>query len=236
MPDGSQKVTTAAVEPKADTRNAHQRLLDVMKEVDYVQKDRPIGSGSNAYKVVTHDAVTAKVRPSLVKHGLVYYPQNLVYTQNGNRTEITVDIVFVNAANPQDKIAVPTLGYGVDNQDKGPGKALSYAVKMALLKALGLETGEDADDGTDEAHKPAPKAEVAPAPEAPSERQLTKQQARPEYDKLVKEIQQQQSLSDLTQWGKRNKPRLDAMPEDWQISLRNEYSEHKHALEKGIQL
>lgn len=84
---------------------------------------------------------------------------------------------------------------------------------------------------------PGSKAVTAkPEPAAPVERQLTKQQARPEYDKLVKEIQQQQSLSDLTQWGKRNKPRLDAMPEDWQISLRNEYSEHKHALEKGIQL
>jgi hypothetical protein len=60
---------------------------------------------------------------------------------------------------------------------------------------------------------------------------MTKQQARPEYDKLVKELQQQQSASELAAWGKQNKPRLDAMPEDWQMSLKNEYSEHKHALE-----
>lgn len=138
----------AAVEP--DTRNIHQRLHAVMGEVSYVQKDRDVGK----YKVVSHDAVTAKVRPVLVKHGVIYYPQNMIHAQDGNRTEVHLDIVFVNVADPKDTIAIPTFGYGIDPSDKGPGKAVSYAVKMALLKALGLETGEDADDGTDVAHKP----------------------------------------------------------------------------------
>jgi hypothetical protein len=40
---------------------------------------------------------------------------------------------------------VETFGYGVDAQDKGPGKAMSYGVKYALLKVLGLETGDDPD-------------------------------------------------------------------------------------------
>jgi|GEM_PF-1680273 hypothetical protein len=145
--------TAAAV----DNRNVHQRLLAVMAEVSYIQKDRPIGN----YKVVTHDAVTAKVRPVLVKHGVLYYPQNMAYVQNGNRTEMSLDIKFVNAADPSDFVCVPTLGYGIDAQDKGPGKAISYAVKMALLKALGLETGEDADDGSTEEHKPGPVAKPA---------------------------------------------------------------------------
>ena len=222
MPDGSQKVTEAAVAPARDDKNIHQRLHAVMQEVAYVQKDRKIGT----YMVVTHDAVTAAVRPSLVKNGVIYYPQNMIHTQDGNRTEVHLDLVFANVNNPSDCVAVPTFGYGIDAQDKGPGKAVSYAVKMALLKALGLETGEDADDGTNEAHAPAPKA----APEAPPERQLTKQQARPEYDKLAKELQAQQSVADLQAWGKRNKPRLDAMPPDWQQSLRNEYEDHKNTL------
>jgi hypothetical protein len=44
-----------------------------------------------------------------------------------------------------DYIDVETFGYGVDPQDKGPGKAMSYGVKYALLKVLGLETGDDPD-------------------------------------------------------------------------------------------
>lgn len=156
MPDDVREVrdlagaSASVVDPK--TLNLHQRLHAAMLEVKYVQKDRAIGT----YKVVTHDAVTAAVRPALVKHRVAYYPQNMVYVQNGNRTEMTVDIHFVNIDDRTDFIAVPSLGYGIDASDKGPGKALSYAVKMALLKALGLETGEDADDGTNTEHVPEP--------------------------------------------------------------------------------
>lgn len=119
-----------------------QRLHAVMKDVSYVQKDKKITS----YKVVTHDAVTAKVRPALVKHGVFYYPHTLKWQQSGQRTEIDMVVRFVNVDNGDDFIDVPTLGFGLDTGDKGPGKAMSYAVKYALLKALGLETGEDADN------------------------------------------------------------------------------------------
>lgn len=155
------KSAAVAVEPAEDRRNIHQRLHAVMLEVDYVQKDRTIGS----YKVVTHDAVTAKVRPFLVKHGVIYYPQNMVHAQDGNRTEVHLDLVFANVNDPKDFVAVPTFGYGIDQQDKGPGKAVSYAVKMALLKALGLETGEDADDDNTEQHKPNGKPAKTSSPE-----------------------------------------------------------------------
>jgi hypothetical protein len=129
-----------------DTKlNIHQRLHAVMQDVSYVQKSHEIKMSGGGYKVVTHDAVTAAVRPALVKHGVVYYPQNLKYEQNGNRTELSLDLRFVNIDHPDDWIDVPTFGYGICSQDKGPGKSLSYGVKMALLKALGLETGEDAD-------------------------------------------------------------------------------------------
>jgi hypothetical protein len=53
---------------------------------------------------------------------------------------------FVNVDDPQDFFDVETFGYGLDDQDKGPGKAMSYAVKYALLKTLGLETGDDPDE------------------------------------------------------------------------------------------
>lgn len=139
---------------KKDTRNIHQRLHDTMKAVNYVQKTHEISMGQRGYKVVTHDAVTAKVRPALVENGVIYYPQNLRHEQNGNRTEVMLDVVFVNVDNPTDVIAIPTFGYGIDQGDKGPGKAVSYAVKYALLKALGLETGEDADLEAEVEHKP----------------------------------------------------------------------------------
>jgi hypothetical protein len=124
------------------SRNIAQRIAAVMGEVDYVQKEKKQGMN---YSIVSHDAVTAKVRPLLHKHGVIYYPRGLQVQQNGNRTEAVFTVRFENIDNRTDYIDVETFGYGVDPQDKGPGKAMSYGVKYALLKVLGLETGDDPD-------------------------------------------------------------------------------------------
>lgn len=131
-----------ALEEIDRTRNIAQRIAAVMGEVDYVQKEKKQGMN---YSIVSHDAVTAKVRPLLHKHGIVYYPRALSVNQNGNRTEAVFTVRFENIDERTDYIDVETFGYGVDPQDKGPGKAMSYGVKYALLKVLGLETGDDPD-------------------------------------------------------------------------------------------
>jgi hypothetical protein len=123
-------------------KNIHQRLAEVMAKVTYIQKERKQGMN---YTIVSHDVVTAKVRPALLEAGIVYYPVRCEHSHNGNRAECGMTIRFVNVDEPTDFFDVQTFGYGVDPQDKGPGKAMSYAVKYALLKALGLETGDDAD-------------------------------------------------------------------------------------------
>lgn len=124
------------------TLNVHQRLAAVMRDVSYIQKERKQGMN---YTIVSHDAVTAKVRPALLNHGIVYYPVRCEHQHSGNRAECSMTVRFVNIDEPSDYFDVPTFGYGIDGQDKGPGKAMSYAVKYALLKALGLETGDDPD-------------------------------------------------------------------------------------------
>lgn len=147
-------------------KNLHQRLAAVMAEVDYIQKEHKKGMN---YTIVSHDAVTAKVRPVLLKNGVVYYPVRCEHTHSGNRAECSLTVRFANIDEPSDFIDVPTFGYGIDPQDKGPGKAMSYAVKYALLKALGLETGDDPDtDHIDfspkDAHASAPKAAAPSQP------------------------------------------------------------------------
>lgn len=124
-------------------KNIHKRLAEAMRAVSYIQKERKQGMN---YTIVSHDAVTAKVRPALLDAGIVYYPVRCDHIHNGNRAECSMTVRFVNVEEPTDFFDVPTFGYGIDAQDKGPGKAMSYAVKYALLKALGLETGDDADN------------------------------------------------------------------------------------------
>lgn len=150
---------TAQSKVEPDTRNIAQRIAAVMGEVDYVQKEKKQGMN---YSIVSHDAVTAKVRPLLHKHGVVYYPRNMVVAQVGNRTEAQFDVRFENVNDRTDFIDVATFGYGVDPQDKGPGKAMSYGVKYALLKVLGLETGDDPDTVQDTRADYNPAAEPEP--------------------------------------------------------------------------
>jgi hypothetical protein len=76
-----------------DKPNIAQRIAAVMGEVDYVQKEKKQGMN---YSIVSHDAVTAKVRPLLHKHGVIYYPRGLQVQQNGNRTEAVFMVRFEN--------------------------------------------------------------------------------------------------------------------------------------------
>lgn len=132
------------------SKNLHQRIAEAMGKVTYIQKERKQGM---RYTIVSHDAVTAKVRPALLEAGVIYYPTQLSYDQTGNRTSCKLTMVFANIDDPTDRINVDSFGYGIDDQDKGPGKAMSYAVKYALLKTLGLETGDDPDLDQDVTYK-----------------------------------------------------------------------------------
>jgi len=126
---------------QAEPPNIYKRILAVMAEVYFVQKeDRKV---NKQYTFVSHDAVTAKLHPQFVKHGIVVVPSVMTWSVNGNRTEVYMSVAFVNADNPDDRITLESLGFGIDQQDKGPGKAISYAYKYALLKLFALETGDD---------------------------------------------------------------------------------------------
>lgn len=200
-----------------DTLNIYQRLAKAMDAVKYVQKERKQGM---QYTIVSHDAVTAKVRPALLEAGIVYHPIDLTHTQNGNRCEVALTVRFASIDDKTDFFDVPSLGYGVDNQDKGPGKAISYAVKYALLKALGLETGDDADhDSID--HQPTPKQE-------PKSLRLSKEDARAIYDTLNSVLQNfgaDVPPEELLVWGAAQSNQINALPEDWEKQLRADFTE-----------
>jgi hypothetical protein len=115
-----------------------------MADIDYIQKGSAKVNGQYAF--VSHDQVTAKIHPLLVKYRVLMIPTVKSHIQEGNRTVLDLIVHFVNVDKPEDQFSINTFGYGVDTSDKGPGKALSYAFKIACLKAFCLETGEDSDN------------------------------------------------------------------------------------------
>jgi len=125
------------------TLNIYQKINAVMQEVKYVQKENKKVNGQ--YTFVSHDAVTGILHEPLARHGIVMIPTTDKIVQDGNRTSVEMTISFINSDRPEDRFSVRQFGYGIDSQDKGIGKAISYAVKYALLKVFCLETGDDVE-------------------------------------------------------------------------------------------
>ena len=202
------------------TKNLLQRLAAVQGEIDYIQKEKKQGMN---YSIVSHDAVTAAVRHLMVKHGVLYYPASIEVTQDGNRTQAKMAVVFVNVDDPTDLITVATIGYGIDAQDKGPGKAMSYCVKYALLKTLGLETGDDPDQDQNAKHEPA----------KPAVKSVPKAEARPEYTKIssgIKQIVDTGAVEDLRAWYKTHAKTIATFDEGWQTTIMGEFDEASDTL------
>ena len=56
----------------------------------------------------------------------------------------------MNIEKPDEYIETTTFAEGIDTQDKGSGKAMTYADKYALMKAYKISTGEDPDQTASE--------------------------------------------------------------------------------------
>jgi len=140
----------------SDSKNILQRINEVRKLITYMQKDKNVSTGqSGGYKALSHDAVTGMVREHMVSQGVVSFPYliasvmnlptvNVDGTQAKQRMyEATYDITFASIDNLDDKIVIRIEAHALDNADKAPGKALSYAKKYAVLKLFEIESGDD---------------------------------------------------------------------------------------------
>ena len=136
--------------------NLFQRINAIRKQIDYIQKDRSVstGAGGGSYKATSHDEVTGHIRKHLVEYGIVCVPSlvtsavTIPPAKDGEvskmiRYEATYDFRFVNADDPKEELVIRMEAHAMDNQDKAPGKAISYAKKYAVLKLFEIETGEE---------------------------------------------------------------------------------------------
>lgn len=150
--------------------NIYQRINEVRKVVDYLQKDKKV----EGYMALTHDAVTAATREHFIAQGIVIVPRLLrsavkdtgTTTSKGTpfvRLEATYAFDFVNVDQPSDHFTVEIEAHALDHGDKAPGKVLSYAKKYAVVKVLDLESGEE-EEGRAEQHKAKPEKKESHSP------------------------------------------------------------------------
>ena len=140
-------------------KNIFQRMAAVTNDLQTVAKNLTVSTGkNNSYKAVSERDIIDAVKPVEVKHGIYSFPYNREVleshllesdTDYGKKTtffsRIKTVYRFVNIDDPEDYIDMVTFAEGIDAQDKGSGKAMTYADKYALMKAYKISTGEDPD-------------------------------------------------------------------------------------------
>ena len=122
--------------------NIYKKIFDVQHECESVIKDEKRGL---QYKPLSYNSVNAVVRPALKEHNLTLIPYVKSHEQDGNQTRCVMAARVVDIETGEHIDVGDYFGYGNDTQDKGPGKAMSYAYKYLLLKLFLLDISDEED-------------------------------------------------------------------------------------------
>ena len=125
--------------------NLYEKIHEIMKDVEYLAKDDIVAFGNTKYKALSEEKVTSIMRAELIRHKLVVFPIQQVSSRNGQISHVDVVYRMVNVEEPGEYIDITSCGDGADSQDKGAGKAMTYAFKYMWLRTFALPTGEDPD-------------------------------------------------------------------------------------------
>jgi len=131
--------------------NIYQRLSNVRKTCGYIKKENE----GYQFKYVSSSQTLGHLHNAINENGLILIPeivsQDLQETTNqkGNKevfTKLSMVFTWVNIDNPDEKIICQWTAQGLDNAEKGIGKALTYAEKYFLLKFFNIATDKDDPD------------------------------------------------------------------------------------------
>lgn len=143
--------------------NIFQKMSAVTNELQTVAKNLTVQTTkTSSYKAVSERDIIDAVKPLEIKHGIYSYPydrqiiesqtleseseyQGKVTKKTTFFSRIKTTYRFVNVEKPDEFIDMVTFAEGIDSQDKGSGKAMTYADKYALMKAYKISTGDDPD-------------------------------------------------------------------------------------------
>lgn len=157
----------------------YEKIYNVMNESEGLEKNLSVGTGSNSYKAVGEAEVLNMLKPLFKKNKLIIFPADgdisetnssweseyngKKETKTRNVTQLRVKFKIVDVETGESEI-ITGFGNGADSQDKGSGKAFTYAFKTALSKTFMLFSGEDTDNTHSDdigGYKP-PKADKPP--------------------------------------------------------------------------
>lgn len=171
--------------------NIYEKMAAITAELQTVAKNLTVQqTKTSSYRAVSERDILDAVKPLETKYGVYSYPasrnilesnllesestyNNQIIKKTTFMTRIETVYRFVNVEKPEEYIETTTFSEGIDTQDKGSGKAMTYADKYALMKAYKISTGDDPDQIASEATKYTPKRSATTQPQQNKDREPT---------------------------------------------------------------
>jgi hypothetical protein len=143
-----------------------EAIIAVMKDVGAVGKNEKNTAQGFQFRGI--DTVINAVSPALQKHGLIVLPQLLDHSYEtveigAKRTPMghaIVQVQYMFVGPEGDTLTTAVAAEAMDSGDKATAKAMSVALRTALLQSLALPTGETDPDAT--SYERSPKAPAKP--------------------------------------------------------------------------
>jgi hypothetical protein len=150
--DGAAREDTIFASPMFAQLSLRQKLAVVRRRISYVQKRGH--NERNNYNYVTAADIAGAVGDILADLGVVVVPRLESISHEPSRTarsevehvaRVVMAYTFMDV-DTAEEITVKVAGEGVDAGDKAPYKAMTGALKYALLQSFLLATGDDPED------------------------------------------------------------------------------------------
>lgn len=187
-------------------------VLSVMEECKGIEKSMTVGNQYSNYKGVSDKDVKILIGGSMRKNGLIILPVEITPVTTTDSwdetndygtkrkqsvfTEVLVKYRLIHESGEEAELM--GYGHGVDPQDKGAGKATTYALKYTLLYSFLVATGHI--DDTDAIHSDSievpskPKEEVKEEPKREDKKQPTPAQAK---KKMIESLNKATSMESI---------------------------------------
>ena len=143
----------------SEKKQIAKAIIAVMQAVKGMEKNSKVGDGNHSYNGTKDQDVKEVFNEALAKNGLCIMPIDLEEQTQVDRWEdaykkqkqsifTKVKIKYLLLHDSGESIELVGYGHGIDTQDKGAGKATTYALKNCLLYTFLTPVGKIDDAET----------------------------------------------------------------------------------------
>lgn len=165
----------ARLQKTSPDKQLHAKLADIMRVAQRIPKRGQAPQAMGSYRFVQVGDAADHIRRALGRRNISMLPSGIEVInrsehasgQGGQKTMTTVELVqtwTLKDGDTGEEATIQSYGVGADTGDKFSGKAMTNAMKYALLTGFLLSTGDDVEGGDTSDRQPRGPQQPPPSP------------------------------------------------------------------------